>query len=79
MQAEDVGAVEVMEVGDVEGPNSTKPKQRMDVSPQQQSEMQLVLDHTTTPNTTKNGLRTQTCVTVVGGMCPTGTPAKPAQ
>ena len=71
--------VEGVEGGDVEGSDSTKTNQRMDVSPHKQAEMQLVVENTTTPNTTTNGLRTQTCVTVVGGMCPIGTPAKPAQ
>ena len=79
MQVEDVGAVEGVEGGDVEGLDSTKTNQHMDVIPQQQEEMQQGVERTTTPNTTKNGLRTQICVTVTGGTCPTGTPSKHAQ
>ena len=40
MQAEDVAAVEGVEGEDVEGHNSTKTNQHMDVSPQQQEEIQ---------------------------------------
>ena len=40
MQAEDVDAVEDVEVKDVEGQDSTKINQHMDVSHQQQEEMQ---------------------------------------
>ena len=43
MQAEDVGTVEGMEGGDVEGHDSTKIDQHMDVIPQKQEEMQLVV------------------------------------
>ena len=40
MQAEDMDAVEGVEGEDVEGHDSTKINQNMDVSPQQQEEMQ---------------------------------------
>ena len=43
MQAEDVGAVEDVEEEDVEGHNSTKINQHMDVRPQQQEEMKQLV------------------------------------
>ena len=43
MQAEDVGAVEGVEGEDMEGHDSKKNNQHMDVSPQQQKEIQQVV------------------------------------
>ena len=63
----------------MEGNDSTKNNHYMDVSHQQQEEMQQRVYHTTTPNIITNGLQTRICVTVAGGTYPTGTPDKPAQ